>query len=273
MKHTSNDAPRARAGVNVTRDKATSRNGWRAGACVVSALLLMLGAPRVRAADPSALWHIVHDRCVPDQVQHQDPAPCTAVHLAGGYVLLKDIVGKTQFLLLPTARITGIEDSKILAPHAPNYFADAWKARHDVDQRAGHVLPREDFALAINSVYGRTQNQLHIHIDCIRPGVRAALAQHAAALGSEWRDFPVRLAGHSYRAMRISQAELGDINPFERLAASVPQAEMRLHTLVLAGAIFDGKPGFILLDGRADLAAGDRGSGEELEDHTCAVSH
>lgn len=236
------------------------------------ALLLAVAAPSLFAADPSALWHIVHDRCVPDQTQHRDPAPCTAVNLAGGYVVLKDIVGETQFLLMPTLRISGIEDRAILAADAPNYFADAWQARHDVDQRAGHDLPREDFALAINSVYGRTQDQLHIHIDCIRPDVRLALAQHAATVSDDWTVFPVPLAGHPYRAIRITGADLGNTNPFRLLAATVPQADMGRHTLVLAGATFDGRPGFILLDGKADLATGNRGSGEELEDHACAVA-
>lgn len=244
----------------------------RHACALLAGLVLSVAAPRLCAADPSALWRIVHDRCVPDQTQHHDPAPCTAVDLAGGYVVLKDIVGNTQFLLLPTARISGIEAPAILAPDAPNYFADAWAARHDVDQRAGHALPREDFALAINSIYGRTQNQLHIHIDCIRPEVRAALARHAAAIGANWAPFPVPLAGQRYRARRITGASLGPTNPFRLLAATVRPADMGLHTLVLAGATFHGQPGFVLLDGRADLAAGNRGSGEALEDHACAVA-
>jgi CDP-diacylglycerol pyrophosphatase len=235
-------------------------------------LVVVAAVTQVYAANPSALWHIVHGRCVPDQTRHHDPAPCTVVNLSGGYAVLKDLVGKTQFLLIPTARVSGIEDKAILAPNAPNYFADAWQVRHEVDKRAGHDLPRQDFALAINSIYGRTQNQLHIHIDCIRPDVRAALALHAAEIGPHWSRFPVKLSGHTYRAMRIAQARLDAINPFRLLAADVPPADMRLHTLVLAGALFDGRPGFVLLDGIANLAVGNRGSGEELEDHSCVVA-
>jgi CDP-diacylglycerol pyrophosphatase len=235
-------------------------------------VVLLSAVASVTRADPSKLWHIVHDRCVPDQTQHQNPAPCTAVDLAGGYAVLRDIIGNTQFLLIPTARVGGIEDAAVLAPNAPNYFADAWAARHDVDHRAGHPLPREDFLLAINSIYGRTQDQLHIHIDCIRPGVRAALTDHQAAIGPEWTRFPVLLRGHAYRAMRVTRADLGDINPIRLLAGTVPQAEIRLHTLALAGATFGGRPGFVLLDGHADLLAANRGSGEELEDHDCAVA-
>jgi len=44
---------------------------------------------------------------------------------------------------------------------------------------------------------------------------------------------------------------------------------MAHHTLVLAGASFAGQPGFILLDDRAEGL--DRGSGEELQDHGCAL--
>jgi len=227
-----------------------------------------------RAADPSALWHIVHDRCVPDEQANHNPAPCTQVDLAHGYTVLKDIVGDTQFLLIPTARVGGIEDKAILAPDAPNYWDAAWQARHYVDQRAGHALPRDVVSLAINSIHGRSQDQLHIHIDCIRPDMRAALAQHVAEIGAQWSDFPVPLAGHHYRAMRIAQPELGATNPFRLLSAGVPQPEMGEHTLVLVGATFaPDQLGFVLLDDTADPATGDRGSGESLQDHDCALGH
>ena len=92
------------------------------------ALLVLLAAP-CSAADPNALWQIVGGQCVPDEQQHHSPEPCAAVDLAGGYAVLKDIVGDTQFLLIPTTRVTGIESPEILAPGAPNYFAAAWRAR------------------------------------------------------------------------------------------------------------------------------------------------
>jgi len=236
--------------------------------------LLLLGvALTARAADPSGLWHIVHDRCVPDEQQKHDPAPCVQVDLAHGYVVLKDYIGSTQFLLIPTARVGGIEDKAILAPDAPNYWDAAWQARHYVEQRAGHALSRDVLSLAINSTSGRTQDQLHIHVDCLRPDVHAALAQHQAEIGPRWSDFPVPLAGHRYRAMRLSGAELGSVNPFSLLSADVPQAEMGKHTLALAGATFaPDQPGFILLDDHANLAAGDFGSSETLQDHDCALA-
>ena len=246
-------------------------------------LFVLLLIPGARAADPSALWHIVHDRCVPNEVQHGDPAPCALVDLAGGpaggpaggYVVLKDIVGATQFLLLPTARIGGIESPELLAPDAPNYFQDAWEARRFTEARAPAPLSREDLSLAINSALGRTQNQLHIHIDCLRQDVRDALAQHLAGLGDAWAPFPVPLAGERYIARRVIAPDLRGANPFLLLAASSPaaRAHMGEYTLVAVGASFAGRPGFVLLADRAEPARGNFASGEELQDHKCALAH
>ena len=79
-----------------------------------------------------ALWQIVNAMCVPEQTQNHDPKPCAQVDLQGGsargFAILKDLRGETQFLLISTLRISGIESPLILAPDAVNYFADAWEA-------------------------------------------------------------------------------------------------------------------------------------------------
>lgn len=232
-----------------------------------------------RAADPSALWHIIDGRCVPNQERLQDPAPCTKVDLsqgrARGYVVLKDMIGVSQFLVMPTARIHGVESAEILAADAPNYWQPAWEARRYMEERLHDRLAREDVALAINSSVGRSQDQLHIHVDCVRADVKAALAELAPAIGTTWAKLPMRLAGHAYRAMRLEQPSLANANPFHLLADSDPAvaADMAYYTLVVIGATFGGHvPGFVLLADRADLAAGDHGAGEELQDHGCAVA-
>jgi hypothetical protein len=43
--------------------------------------------------------------------------------------MLKDRVGLLQFLLMPVAKISGIEDSILLYPRTPNFFAQAWEQR------------------------------------------------------------------------------------------------------------------------------------------------
>jgi CDP-diacylglycerol pyrophosphatase len=222
-------------------------------------------------ADPNALWTIVHEQCVPEQEASGDPAPCSLVDLdAGerrGYAVLKDLVGATQFLVIPTERIPGIESPALLEPDAANYFAEAWDASSFVDARAGIDIPRDWMSLAVNSAVARTQNQLHIHIDCVRADVRDAVSRHIADVGSDWAPFPEPLTGHPYLAMAVEGETLAGTNPVQLLAKRVD--DMGLETLVVVGTYLGaGQPGFLLLAGQAEPAAGIPGAGEELQDHT-----
>jgi CDP-diacylglycerol pyrophosphatase len=226
----------------------------------------------VARADPDALWTIVHEQCVPDR-QFGDPAPCASVDLSGGvekgFAVLKDIEGPIQFLLIPTARIDGIESPQLLAPGATNYFAEAWRARSFMDQRAGQRLRRDWVSLAINSQLAVTQNQLHIHIDCLRADVHEALATHSDEIGIAWAPFPVPLAGQNYSAIAVMGDEL-TVNPFTLLADGLAgaRADMGRETLVVVGTVgAKGQPGFIILADHADPEAGDAAEGEELQDH------
>jgi CDP-diacylglycerol pyrophosphatase len=227
------------------------------------------------ARDPNALWRVVHNVCVPDQQIFASPTPCAEVDLGAGYAILKDPApfAPTHFLLIPTARITGIEDPVLLSPDAPNYWAQAWQARRYVDQHVGRVLGRDELSLAVNSVYGRTQDQLHIHIDCIKPAVRAALHAHADAIGQNWVPFPVLLAGEPYLAKRVKGSDLAGVDPF-RLLAALPEARAAMgeESLVVTGETgADGHPGFILLAGRTGPRFGNKW-GEALQDHHCALA-
>jgi CDP-diacylglycerol pyrophosphatase len=245
---------------------------------VIAVAIVLLGtACSGRSADPDALWKVVHDKCVPDQEQNGDPAPCALVDLrehAKGCVVLKDLVGATQYLLIPTARVSGIESPLLLAPEAPNYFADAWRERSYTERAAQHPLPRQAISLPINSAFGRSQNQLHIHIDCIRADVRAVLQRQLADIGDSWAPLSGPLSGHHYRAMRVLADALDGTNPFTLLADGIPGARMAMdaQTLVVVGAEFaGGSPGFIILTDQVNLANGDHASGEELQDHGCAI--
>ncbi len=240
-------------------------------------LLGLLVAPASgHASNPSALWNIVNGECVPHERDTRDPSPCSRVDLTDGqdkgFAILKDTRGIAQFLLIPTARVSGIEDPAILVPGSPNYWDEAWQARYFVEERLQTELPRDALALAINSSVGRSQNQLHIHIDCVKPEVRATLAANLNKVTGVWAPFPEPLAGHHYQAIRIAHDTLEGVNPFRVLADSGVR-DMGMHTLVLVGATLpDGQSGFVLLDDRADLLAGDVASGEQLQDHTCAVA-
>jgi CDP-diacylglycerol pyrophosphatase len=230
------------------------------------------------AANPDLLWKMIHELCVPNALQGRPPEPCVKVDLHDGpergYALLKDAVGPVQYLLIPTARVPGIETAFLWTPEAPNYFAPAWRARSYVEELLHRQLPRDGISLAVNSAVSRSQNQLHIHIDCTRETVREAIARRLRDLGDGWAPFPELLAGHRYRAMRIMSGELDGADPFKLLARSLPdpKAMMGHHALVVVGADFaDGQPGFVLLDGQVDLAIGNVAHGTELQDHSCGL--
>jgi CDP-diacylglycerol pyrophosphatase len=225
------------------------------------------------------LWKIVSERCVPNALAHRDPAPCAKVDLDGGvprgYVVLKDRDGRTQYLVMPTARVTGIESPLLLEPKAPNYFADAWHEIERVPRAAGRPLGIDDLSLAVNSALGRSQNQLHIHLDCVRVDVRETLRRRAPSLGRHWAPLGEPLLDHRYLALRVMAPNLDQIDPFQLLADGIPAARgaMDQWTLVVVGILSeDNVPGFVLLAGHVDPALGDWASGEELQDHNCAVA-
>jgi len=226
---------------------------------LILSIFLLSGCSAPQADKASTLWRIVSS-CAQNQQLDHTPAPCEYVNLEEGYVVLKDIRGKTQYLLMPTDRISGIESPQILKDGATNYWQKAWEAREYVFKRAGRELPPEDIGMAINSLYGRSQNQLHIHIDCLKPQVIAILRKQK--FSDRWS--PVHFASlHTYEARRLDSDDL-DENPFTLLAAHAK--DMSRETLVVAGS----EDGFILL---SDTASGsDKASGEELLDHECAVN-
>ena len=251
-----------------------------ASGLIIVGVIIVLVAVR-RSADHSyRLWQIVHEECVPGQEQHGNPAPCALVYLQDGvergHVILKDIVGVAQYLLLPTIFIRGIESPELLLPSTPNYFDAAWRERGFVERAVQRTLPRTAISLAVNSVFNRSQNQLHIHMDCARLDVQATLQRLLAGIGDEWSVLPEPLVGHTYRARRIVAEELSAANPFVLLADGVPDARsaMGAQTLTVVGAQFtDGKPGFVVVNARVDAASnGTFIRGEELQDHSCAVA-
>jgi CDP-diacylglycerol pyrophosphatase len=261
---------------------------WRLGAAICSVWSFALAGcapsdvglpPAPVHANGQVLWKIVNDRCIPGQLAHASPAPCAEIAIgagvARGYAVLKDRNGASQYLVMPTIRITGIEDPRLLAPDAVDYFTPAWHARRLVEQRLGTSLSREDVSIAINSIYGRSQDLLHLHVDCVRADVRDALRTALPAIGHDWSRHLLKLAGHGYHAVRIDGDEGVAPSPFLLLAQGlhVAPADMGAWTIVLVGATFaDGQKGFVLLAARADPSAGYDGSGERLQDHDCAVA-
>ncbi len=227
-----------------------------------------------RSRPPSALWWVVRGLCVPDQRLFHAPAPCAKVDLKQGWAVVKDTRPGTHLLLVPIHRLGGIESPRLLQPGSPNYWQYAWNVRPLFNRLAGRPAPRDDIALAINSVTGRTQNQLHIHLSCLKPLIAAHLRRHLDDIDETWRPLNIPVPDHKMLARRLYGAQFGDRDPFKLLADGVPgaRANMAAQSLAAVGAVFpDGRPGFILINHPANLALGDLGASEDILDYSCRI--
>jgi CDP-diacylglycerol pyrophosphatase len=218
-----------------------------------------------------ALRHIVQDQCVVNWTQKHDPAPCKSVFLpdtrteSSGYALLEDRKGGAHYLLIPTQTMAGMESAELLDADMPNYFAEAWRARDLIAGFVGHEVPRTAIGLAINTAHTRTQDQFHVHIECLRQDVAASLRESAEQITNFWS--PVMVVGSTYQAQRIMGDGLEGSNLFELLANLKPDVRHHMgdYTLVVAGMQFKSGPGFIVLTGTGP-------TGELLLDASCVVA-
>lgn len=246
----------------------------------MSACALSPKPPQKPGHDRNALWHMVHEFCVPAaRRQAYPPAPCIEVSPpgadAGGYAVLKDRAGRYQYLVLPLNRIAGIESPVLQRQGTPEYLADAWAARLYVEAALHKTLPREAMSLVVNAVHNRSQDQLHIHVDCIRPDVHDVLRRLLPSISDHWQPLgePLPPHGGRYQARWMS-GSTPSINVFKSLAASLPRGDrMALHSLAVVGARkASGEIGFILLSSRYEPAQPDRGNAEALQDRACTIA-
>ena len=240
-------------------------------AAALAVALTAASCARLAAVDSNALWKIVDIRCVPSQQATRTPGQCTTVDLDKRYVILKDISGRSQYLLIPTDRITGIESPLVLAPHAQDYWVNAWDSRRYVEKSVKRSLPDNQLGLEINSEYRRSQNQLHIHIDCMRRDVSVALASHAKDAPGEWRWETI--GGNRYRIMRVTALNQTD-NPFHIVARDNRDAEaMAMQTILVTGAgPSAAKDGWLIVNSGTEVDNGS-GTAEGLLDHACRVAN
>ena len=221
-------------------------------------------------ANSNALWQIISQQCLPNQRASQHPEPCIKIDEIAGFVMLKDRIGLLQFLLMPVAKISGIEDPILLYPRTPNFFAQAWEQRSFMADKLGKPIADQDISLAVNSPYGRTQNQLHVHVSCIRSDARSRLSELHPTPTERWSRLPGGLLGHDYLVRRMSANELQQREAFRLLADEVDGARGNMAHFGLAmTSLPDGD--LLLLATELDLLTLNFASPEEIQDHNCSV--
>lgn len=241
-------------------------------------LLILFGCQTQPVAKRSdALWNIVSNQCVPKKIQRQQPpAPCEEVSFVKGqeqgYVILKDLNGPLQYLLMPVAKITGVESPDVLVSNQPNYFYESWVARSYMIKKYGADIPQEEISLAVNSQLGRSQNHLHVHISCTRPDVKKIINDNLSKINSKWSDLGTDILNHKYRVIRISEADLKNRNIFSLVAEDIKDGVQNMNQYGIAMLAVKNKKksyDFVVMTSRADLTKLNRGSVEEIQDHLC----
>lgn len=247
-------------------------SGMRRRIAVLALVLVAGGCTTLAATDPNALWQIVHFDCAAAARSNGRTGLCAAVDLDRHVAILKDRGGVAQYLLIPTDRVSGIEAPALVANDAPNYWTDAWQARSYVQaalvKAQRHELADNQLGLEINSAYRRSQNQLHIHVDCMSASSSAALSKHRSDTPGRWTWDTVD--GVRYRIMHVDGPAL-TVNPFD-IVARDRAGSMAMQTILVTGAGPSAqRDGWLILNSATDVDGG-TGSAEVLLDHRCEAA-
>ena len=202
--------------------------------------------------DRMVLWQVVR-ACVADFKLTGTPFPCLKVDLSGGEALGNVVLRaplSDDTILAPTRRIIGIEDPFLQSPGAPNYFDAAWRARTFLKGADGETPEHDTIALIVNSAVVRGQDQLHIHVGCLLPYARLALAAAAPKVPiGEWAEIGPVVPHTMFWGYRIRGTDLADVDPF-RLAAEALGAQAKGPgdlTIVVAGVRVESDDEFLIL--------------------------
>lgn len=210
------------------------------------------------------LWKVVHGLCAPMRKYTGLPTPCLTVDFDRGFAALRAPDDVTHIIVTPLARIPGVESPDLLKPDAPNFWSAAWSQRQLVMDAAPRRPAHSELGMAVNAATSRSQDLLHIHVDCVAPQVKAALAR-LGPLGTKWFTLDLSRFDDVYRARKLTADELNQ-NIFRLVQLDVPGAAANMANVTIAVIGWrqqDGEDAFVL------LAAADGGHAEDLLDHDC----
>ncbi|WP_090966662.1 CDP-diacylglycerol diphosphatase [Aureimonas phyllosphaerae] len=184
------------------------------------------------------------------------PLPCLAVDAGrtddDGYAILREPGTRQRTILTALAGISGIEDPRLIAANAPNFFADAWRERHWLLSPGNATVdPPNGFALGINSEFERSQDRLHIHMACLRPDVQRVLASRIVSLDLDrFAPLGFRLGGRWVWATRVDGADAMDFDPLRTLRDRMPEVKAQIGRqtlIVVRETLPTGEPTIVLL--------------------------
>jgi len=218
-----------------------------------------------------SLWKNVQQRCLtPATPIHPD---CVIVDRQRGFVLYKDMIGASHYLVIPVRPVSGVDDTRVWSDREHNAWAFGWSVRDTVARAVGNPLPDTLLGLAINAKAARSQDQLHIHLDCISESARDFMA--SGAIDTRWRDLQFR--GKAVRARLIpSDDPVLPVDPFDVVRQDIGADADIADRGVFVGYVRPpqgqpGQAGFVVVDEPVSKAGGANGHASDFLDRGCKL--
>jgi CDP-diacylglycerol pyrophosphatase len=195
--------------------------------------------------------------------------PCVEADPSGsqtfGRVLLKSPRYRSEFLILPADPVQGVESSVLQQEAANPLWVFAWQSRHNVEGVLHGSLPAEAIGLTVNSSGSRTQDQFHIHVDCVSNAVQRQLLNIPIRKGA-WTPITNLAGDGAYIATQLGAGDLATTNIMAIVASQLPTGTSLGEASVAVVGV-----------GKGDNASAfnvlvrfDNRAAEDLLDHTCA---
>ncbi len=210
---------------------------------------------------PDALWALA--KCCSKTLSGN--RDCREYDPRYDYIILKDNAPtKTDsYMIIPTRRVTGIEDRLVFSMPFLDFWEYGWERSR---QYPGVAAWRT--GMAINSARSRSQNQLHIHISCVRSDVSKILAENDKEIGT----YPTEVTmlqmpphNNTYRVLKVSRLS-GDRSPFIVIQA-IPSVAMHMAEQSIAVVGSHKRDEYYVLE--TYYHGADSGAAEELLDESC----
>ena len=237
--------------------------------CLLFSLVVLMLTGNIAHADRNILWNKINGGCVPGYVNKDTYQPCSLVDMNEKIAVYKVDNDKYQYLLLPTDKITGVEDDKLQKNGSPNYLYDAWLAKTFLTERLGKPIKERFISLALNPQNARSQDQLHIHISCLSSSANEILSKiPEGKINTAWSKEQVTIPPYSFYYRKVSLDELINENLFKSVSDKVKQEKGSLEYTGV-GLVNRGPENFIMLVGIGTSAKGV--SAELIQDHECQL--
>ncbi|MDF5718416.1 MAG: CDP-diacylglycerol diphosphatase, partial [Rhizonema sp. NSF051] len=224
-------------------------------------------------APRNMLWEQVK-KCNTNQQTLHKPEPCVYVDLENKYVVANGSK-PLDYILLPTDKISGIEAPQISRFNSRNYWQYAWNKATDKDyirSKAPQVKSPEQIGLAINSPQARHQDQLHIHMSCVKKIVSDELdkAEKNRDITDRFQSQNyVNIESKNYSVRLLNNDSLSDSNnPFLLVKEFVGEKKMGEQSIAVVGRK---QGGFYILKIASDAQNGYKAVAEKLLDEDCST--